>query len=255
MKISALVLTRNEEELIGPCLAQLSFADEIIVCDQNSTDKTCEIAQKYTKNIIRSNSDDFSQNRNLLAKQAKGDWLLYVDTDERLDHKLTSEIKEITASGSFAAFYIARKNIILGKWLRHGGWWPDYAPRLFKKKSLIGWEGKVHETPKVDGEFGYLKIPLEHLTARSLSQMFAKTIRWAHIEAELNLQAKSSPVSIMKITKSILTEFFNRYFTKMGFWDGQIGLVQAIYQALHQAIVLTYIWEMQNTTEKKHATS
>ncbi|MDP2632918.1 MAG: glycosyltransferase family 2 protein, partial [Candidatus Curtissbacteria bacterium] len=148
--ISALVLAKNESDIIGNCLKQLAFADEIIVLDQNSTDDTIKIAKKYTDKVY-AESLPFDKARNALASYAKGDWLLYVDADERLDNILVEEIKEAVKKSEFAAYYIPRKNMILGKFLRHGGWWPDYVPRLFKKEKLTGWQGRIHESPKVDG--------------------------------------------------------------------------------------------------------
>ena len=139
MTISALVLTKNEEEMIEDCLKQLKFADEIVIVDQNSVDNTLKIAKKYTDRVFKSSANDFAQNRNTLKDQAGGEWLLYIDADERLPQELVKEIKTAIAKKEFNAFYIPRKNYVLGKWVRHGGWWPDYAPRLFKKSKLEKW--------------------------------------------------------------------------------------------------------------------
>ena len=254
MTISALILTKNEQDMIEDCLKQLKFVNEIIVLDQNSQDKTAKIAKKYTDNFIMSSSQDFDKNRNLLASSAKSDWLLYVDADERLSDKLIEEIKTEISKNDYSAYYFPRKNIILGKWLKHGGWWPDYVPRLFKKDKLIVWKGRVHESPKIQGDFGYLNTPLEHFTARNLSLMFRKTTHWAKVEAELFHQANHPPVTITRVVKSLALEFFNRYFAKLGLLDGQVGLIEAIYQALHKSIVLTYLWELQNDADRKFQT-
>ena len=155
-KLSALILTKNEQEMIKSCLAQLDFADEVIVLDQNSQDATREIASKFTDKIIKTRQDDFSINRNQLAHRATGDWLLYVDADERLNKDLISEIRSKISENQYSAYKIPRRNFILGKWAKHGGWWPDYVPRLIKRDKLIKWQGKVHESPKIDGDFGTL---------------------------------------------------------------------------------------------------
>lgn len=251
MKISALVLTKNEEGMIEDCLKQLKFADEIIVLDQNSQDRTVEIAQKYTDLIFKSNVRDFSQNRNILREKAKGHWLLYVDADERLPDELIKEISKEIERGKYDAFYIPRKNYILGKWVKHGGWWPDYTPRLFVKSKLVKWRGEVHESPHISDKVGYLKTPLDHLSARSMSQMFAKSISWAKIEAEQLLAHGHRPVGILNIIKAMILEFIRRYFAKLGFLDGTVGFIEGIYQALHQAMVLTYLWELQNKKPDK----
>lgn len=252
MKLSALILAKDEQAMIEDCLKQLDFVDEIILLDQNSQDKTVEIASRYTSKIINSSFEDFAKNRNLLAKTAKGEWLLYIDADERLTKELTLEIKQAIKyprTTECSAFFFPRKNIILGKWLKYGGWWPDFVPRLFKKDKLKGWYGQVHESPKVDGSFGYLKTPIVHLTARSISQMLAKTTKWARIEAQLFQKASYPQVTIAKVVKSAIAEFFRRYVLKRGFLDGTVGLIEAIYQSFHQAAVLTYLWEAQHKNE------
>lgn len=250
MTISALVLTKNEEEMIEGCLKQLNFAGEIVIVDQNSVDDTLKIAKKYTGRIYKSSANDFAQNRNTLKDQAKGRWLLYVDADERLSQELIREIKIAISKNEFGAFYIPRKNYVLGKWLRHGGWWPDYTPRLFAKSKLEKWEGVVHESPIISGKIGYLKTPIEHLSARSMSQMFLKSINWARIEANLFLKHGHRQVGIASILKLSAFEFIRRYIFKLGFLDGVVGLIVGLYQALHQAMIMTYLWEMQNTRNK-----
>ena len=248
--ISALVLTKNEEEMIGDALSQLKFADEIIVLDQNSTDRTVDIARKYTKNISKTNIEDFSKKRNMLMSSAKDDWLLYIDPDEKLSKEGIDEIKRVIKSDTYAAYYLPRKNYVLGKFLKHGGWWPDYVPKLFRRSQLAGWEGKVHESPKVSGEFGYLKTPLEHKTARSMKTMLEKSTKWAKIEAGLYYTAKAPKVTILKTIKFSTAEFFSRYFIKLGLLDGKVGLVSSIYQALHRVMIMTYLWELQNNTDE-----
>ncbi|MEK9146612.1 MAG: glycosyltransferase family 2 protein [Patescibacteria group bacterium] len=253
VKISALILTKNEEDLISDAINQLDFVDEIIVLDQSSQDKTVERARKFTDKIARTTSEDFAKNRNLLASHAKGEWLLYVDCDERLTESLAREIQDAIKNSKFSAYYIPRQNFLLGKWQKHGGWWPDYVPRLIKRKSLIAWQGKVHESPKIEGESGYFKNPLVHLTARSMSRILEKSIKWAKIEAQLYHQSTNPKVTIVRITKGAISEFISRYFLKLGFLDGTIGAISAIYQSLHRAMIFTYLWELQNDAKQKFA--
>ena len=249
MKISALILTKDEEEMIDGCLKQLNFVDQIIVLDQNSQDNTVQIAKQYTRDIIKTQEEAFDKNRNILAKKAKNDWLLYVDADERLDEDLVKEIKTATRENQYAAYYFPRNNIILGKLLRHTGFWTDYVPRLFKRSKLVKWQGKVHESPQIIGDFGYFKAPISHFTAQSMSEMLKKSIKWAKIEAELSLKNKHPQVTILRIVKAMFLEFISRYFVKKGFLDGTVGLIESIYQAYHKAMVLTYLWELQTHDE------
>lgn len=251
MTISALVLVKNEEEMIEDCLKQLRFADEIVIVDQDSVDNTLKIARKYTDKIFKSSTNDFAQNRNTLKDLAKGEWLLYVDADERLSQDLIKEIKIAISKNEFSVFYVPRKNYILGKWVKHGGWWPDYAPRLVRKSKLEKWQGVVHESPVISGKISYLKTPIEHLSARSMSQMFSKSIKWAKIEADLFLEHGHRQVGITSVLKLSVLEFIRRYILKMGFLDGVVGLIEGIYQSLHQAMVLTYLWEAQNKKNRR----
>lgn len=252
MSISALILAKNEEEMIEDCLKQLDFLDEIIVLDTGSKDRTIDIAKKYTKSVIKSSVSDFDKNRTALARMAKSDWLLYLDADERLTQELITEIRQVINKSDYSAFNFPRKNIILGKWLRHGGWWPDYVPRLFKKSKFIEWKGRVHESPIIEGKFGYLKNPIEHFTARNLGQMLEKSIVWGQIESELYNNHKYYKVTIFTIIKAMTYEFLRRFVIKKGFLDGLVGFIESLYQSTHQAIVLTYLWEIQNDVKQKY---
>jgi len=254
MNISALILTKNEEEMIGDCLKQLDFVDEIIVLDQNSTDRTEEIAKKYTERILKTKNSDFAKNRDLLASEARGEWLLYVDSDERISADLREEILKAVEKNKISAYFIPRKNYILGKWLKHGGFWPDYVPKLFKKEKLRGWTGKVHESPIFSGDSSKLVNPIEHLSARSLNKMLEKTIKWAKIEAELARKSNHPKVNIARVIKSFINEFISRYVLKLGLLDGVQGLIQALFQAYHRSIMLVYLWEKQSNTEEEFKT-
>lgn len=252
LPISVLILVKDEEQTLKECLKQLDFASEIIVLDQDSEDKSVEIAKLYTKKIFQSQNPNFSTNRNKLLKLASEPWLLYIDADERLTPELLEEIKKELTNTTYNAFYFPRKNYVLGKWLKHGGWWPDYVPRLFRKADLVGWQGRVHESPQIKGDLGYFKNPIIHLTARGISQMFKKTIKWARIEAELNFEAKSPKVNILKVISAMTREFTKRYLFKLGILDGSVGLTEAFFQAYHAAIVLVYLWELQNKAYEKY---
>lgn len=250
MNISVLILAKNEQNAIKDCLNQLSFAAQIVVLDQESTDKTREIASKFTDEIINSSSQDFSTNRNLLLKSAKCKWIMYLDCDERLSEQNIAELKATLEKGNCQAYYFPRKNIVLGKWLKHGGWWPDYVPKLFQKDKLVKWQGRVHESPIVDGKFGYMLHPLSHLTAKSMSSMLEKTIKWAKVEAELAFENDHLRVSVAKTTKAMIGEFARRYVVKLGFLDGTVGLIESIFQSLHKAVITVYLWELQNNTQE-----
>ena len=174
-----------------------------------------------------------------------------MDADERLSKESISQISQAIKTANYAVYFFPRKNIILGKWLKHGGWWPDYVPRLFKKSDLENWFGDIHESPKVNGSIGYLKSPLLHLTAPDMSHMLTKTIKYAKIEAKLQYKANHPKVNIPKVIVAPVREFTRRYFILLGFLDGTVGLIEALFQAYHRAVVLVYLWELQNHSLEK----
>ena len=251
MKISALILMKNEEDIIEDCLKQLNFAEEIIILDQKSTDRSVKIAKKYTAKIHETKLESFAENRTRLKELASNEWILYVDADERLNKDVLSEINTVILENKYSCYYIPRKNYVLGMRIKHGGWWPDFAPRLFKKSDLIKWQGKIHESPIVKGKSTYFKNALDHYTARTVSLMLNKSIKWAKIEAELYSQNKNPKITILKVLKASIIEFFNRYFIKKAFLDGTIGLLESIFQALHKAMIFIYLWEIQNDVYEK----
>ena len=195
------------------------------------------------------------------AKKASGDWLFYIDADERCTPELASEIQSvirdtdnqslITNNGYFVAFAIPRANIRLTKPLYHGGWWPDYVLRLMRKNSLIRWEGKLHEQPKIKGELGRLKNHFIHLSHRgSLEHKVNTTIKWSQIEADRMIEANHPPMSLPRFLSAMLREFWKRMFVYAGWKDGLEGIMEVIYQVFSVFISYASLWEMQNRYKK-----
>jgi len=238
--ISAIVLIGGDynKKLLEKCVDLLSWADEIVKVETDSI------------------SGSFSEWRNYGAKKAQGDWLLYVDSDEEVSTELREEIKlKIVnckdASSSMlgiGAFAIPRSNILLGKQMRHGGWWPDYVLRLIKKDALIKWEGELHEQPKIKGNIGKLKNPLIHNSHRSLTEMVDKTNRWSEIEAELLFKSGHSKMNIVRFCSAGFREFWYRGIVKFGFLDGTVGIIEVFYQTYSRLITYAKLWEKQQST-------
>ncbi len=178
MDIKAVVITKNEAKMLSGCLDSLVWADEVLVIDTGSTDETISIAKKHGARVVEySKGKHFSDWRNRGLREAKGKWIFYVDADERVPIMLKDEILTIIKAGANlpSVYAVPRQNIILGKKMRHGGWWPDYVERLFKNGALIKWEGKLHERPKYKGTLGYLTNYLIHDKHETLSEMVEKT--------------------------------------------------------------------------------
>lgn len=242
--------------MIGECLESIKWADEIVLVDSGSTDKTPEIAKKYGAKIIESPAPQprFSEWRNKgLEVVARGDWVLYLDADERVTPQLKKEITSIIHHQSpiIFSFAIPRQNILLGKEMHFGGWSPDYVKRLFKRDKLKRWEGRLHEEPIFEGELGHLKQPMLHITHRDLSSMVEKTRQWSKIEAELLYKAGHPPVVWWRIIRVMLTEFWHRAVKLQGWRDGTVGWIEIIYQMFSRFITYARLWELQQIKKEK----
>jgi glycosyltransferase involved in cell wall biosynthesis len=243
--LSVIVLTKNEEDRIKACLESVKWADEIIVVDSGSTDKTIEIIGKYTDKIIKSADNDFSERRNQGAKSSSGEWILYVDADERVLEPLKEEIKGIMQSSSASAYAVSRKNIVFGKEVSYGPFWPDWVIRLIKKEDFESWIGKVHEYPKFKGNLGYTKNSLLHLTHRGVDHIVLKSLEWSKIDAQLRMDAHHPQMSGWRFLRIFLSEIFNQGFKRRGFFSGDIGIMDSLLQVFSMFITYIRLWEMQ----------
>lgn len=249
-EITAIILAKNGENLISDCLKSISWVKEVIVIDNGCTDKTVEIAKKFGAKIFKSLNSTFSGRRNLGAEKASGEWLLYVDVDERVTPELRNEIEAVvnrksTIVNRYAGFAIPRRNILLGHEMRHGGWWPDYVLRLIRKDSLITWEGELHEQPQIKGEVGKLKEPLIHRTHRTLTEMVDKTNAWSEIEARLLFEGGHPKMEWWRFFSVAAREFWFRGIKEVGFLDGPVGIIEIIYQMFSRMITYAKLWELQ----------
>src|SRR5215471_19955043 len=172
MKISATLITYNEEHNIADALESLSWADEIIVVDSESTDQTAQIARRYTDKVFIRSWSGYSAQKNFAAAKASNDWIFSLDADERVSGELRTELEELKQSEapSQTGFEMARMAFYLGRWIKHSGWYPDYKLRLYDKRRGA-WQGDyVHETLEVDGEVSRLNGNLLHYTVRNCSE-------------------------------------------------------------------------------------
>lgn len=251
-KVSAIVIAKNEEKKIGKCLNSLLWTDEIIVVDTGSVDKTVSIAKSNKAFVIKTNKGGFKDWRNLGASKATGDWLFYVDSDERVAPELAKEIKQILLKDSEIGCYaVPRKNIIFGREMKHGGWWPDYVKRLIKKDKFKKWVGDLHENPTFNGKLGYLKNPLIHHKHDSISEMVEKTNKWSVIEARLLFESGHPKMVWWRFLRIMATELFYRLFYLRGLLDGVEGIVYAIYQMWSRFVTYAKLWEMQQQINDK----
>ena len=254
-KISIIIVARDEEKMIENCFASAIFADEIILLDGGSIDRTLEIAKKYKVKIVRQESKevDWGAWHNQGIKEASNDWIFYLDADERITPELEREIKDIIKdeSRAFSAFAVPRLNVLLGKEMFFGGWYPDYQIRLFRKDKIDKWIGKLHERPVFEGQLGYLKQPIKHLTHRDLASMVEKTNDWSLIEAKLLYEAHHPPMVPWRFFRIMLTEFWERGIKKQGWRDGAVGWIEIIYQMFSRFMTYAKLWELQQKCQNK----
>jgi len=248
-KLSAIIIARNEEPRIAQCISALSFAEEIIVVNNGSTDNTKQIASSMGARVIDTNDQSFSKIRMSGMEKATGEWILYVDADETVTDKLSQSIKEALNNGDedIAAYRVLRKNIYLGTP------WPmvEKLERLFKRSRLSGWYGDVHETPTVVGVIADLQGELVHNTHRTIYEMTEKTNAWSDIEARLRLQNKHPPVVTWRLFRVMCTGFCNSFFRQGGWKAGTAGSVESIFQAFSMFITYAKLWELQRKPENK----
>lgn len=247
-KISAIIIAKNEESMIADCLDSLSFCSEIIVIDGGSEDRTTEIAGKMSAKVYEYISSDFSKIRNFGLKKSTGDWILYIDADERATADLALEIKNKTVDSVYSAYKIKRKNFYFGK---HE--WPhiEHLERLFKKSKLKSWYGSLHESPEVEGEIGELDGYFLHYTHRDLSSMVKKTIEWSKVEARLRFESGHPSVTWWRFPRVMLTAFFDSYLRQKGWKVGVVGLIESLYQSFSIFVTYARLWEMQNELKIK----
>ncbi len=229
--ISAIVLTKNEEKNIKDCLDSLKWCDEIVVIDDNSTDKTKELAQKVGAKVITHSLDsDFSQQRNFALKQASHDWIFFVDADERVSDKLASEIQKQLKNTAASGFYCKRIDNFLGKWLKYGEIGVVRILRLAKRDSGQ-WKRSVDEYWNVTGKLQILKNPLLHYSHQTLTEFLTSINERSTLNAEAFYQ-EGKRVTLFEWFKPKGKFIFN-YFFRLGFLDGISGFVFAVLMSLH----------------------
>lgn len=243
LQLSAIIIARDEEARIGKCLDTLAFADERIVLDNGSADKTSEVAKTHGATVHAFVSTDFAKLRNKAATLADNTWILYVDADEVVTPQLARAIeRSITAGSSNAAgFEVHRKNYYLG----HA--WPagEWMLRLFRRDCLRQWKGTLHETPVIDGVVGRIEGDLLHNTHRTVSEMVSKTNEWSETEASLRLEVQHPPVTWWRIIRVMLTGFWNSFVIQGGWRVGSVGWIESMYQGFSMFITYAKLWELQ----------
>ncbi len=233
MKISATIITSNEESRIARAIESLRCFDEILVVDSGSTDRTVEIAEKYGARVIDSAWCGYAKQKNLAAERAANDWIFSLDADEALSEALEGEIWQLKKSGpEYDAYTVPRMAQYLGRWILHSGWYPDRKVRLYDRSKAC-WVGEfVHESVQVDGRIGELRSNLLHFTCDSLSEHLKTMDRYTTLAAQ-ELVARKQKIRWRHLIADPAWTFFRTYFIQRGFLDGTEGLTIAYMAALY----------------------
>jgi len=246
--LSVVISAYNEEKSIGRCLESVrQLADEIIVVDNESQDKTIEVAKKFTDKIFSApNKLMLNLNKNLGFSKASGDWILNLDADEEVTPALAKEIRTIIHSNpSQNGFWLKRKNYSFGMWIQHGLWWPDRQIRLFRRGFGQFPCVHIHEYIKVDGVVGELVEPYIHYNYETVHQYLIKIDRTSTSEA-LTLSELNYQLMWYDAIRFPVSDFIKIYFAQGGYKDGLHGLVLSLFQAFYSFCTFAKYWEMKN---------
>lgn len=248
--LSVIISAYNEEKNIEDCLRSVAFADQIIVVDNSSSDKTAQLAKKFTKYVYKKpNNLMLNINKNFGFTKATNEWILSLDADERVDEALATEIQETIEDTQKTGFWIPRKNIIFGKWIQHSLWWPDYQLRLFRAKHGSFAQQHVHEMLTVDGETGKLIHPIVHYNYQTVTQFIYKMDK-IYTESEVeNILSSGKYLTWVDAIRMPANDFIKTFLFQKGYKDGLHGLVLSMFQAMYAEVVFAKVWERQGFPE------
>jgi (heptosyl)LPS beta-1,4-glucosyltransferase len=245
MKISATIIVYNEEINIAAVCETVAWADEIVIVDSDSTDRTVEIARTYTDKIFNRPFRGYKDKHEFADSQTTGDWIFWIDADERVSPELREAIENFRKRDPETlpdGFRIARRTNYLGRWIAHSGWYPDYQMRLYRKAASY-WDGvSPHETSRVRGRVETLPGEFFHYTVRGLSEHHRVLDEYTTLAAEYHLK-KNKRVSGIELFLLSVAAFIRTYLIKQGFRDGVPGLIIAMFTAYSVFLKYAKIWE------------
>lgn len=229
--LSVIIIAKNAEKTLNKCLKSLSFSNEIIVVDSGSSDRTQEICRQFTNLVFETDWQGFGIQKNRALEKATGEWVLSIDTDEEIPKELALEIQTAICKEKYTAFYLPRLSNYCGKWMKHGGWYPDYVLRLWKRGTAHFTNDLIHEKVVVkNGQIGYLKQPLLHYAYDDLNSVLNKVNSYSTIGAQMAFE-KGKKSSLSKAILHGLATFIKSYIFKLGFLDGREGFMLAVSNA------------------------
>lgn len=245
IKISAIVITKNEENNIEACLQSILWADEIIIVDSESMDETIALARRFTEKIFVKPWMGFAAAKQFALSQCRNDWVLWLDADERVLPELAEEIQQTVSNTPIhAAFTVARRAYFVGRWIKHSGWYPGRVARLFDKRKANFNSAAVHEGLDIHGSIGSLRHDLLHFTDPDIYHYFTKYNRYTSLAADESYRkGKRARLSDLIIRPGWL--FIKMYFVRLGFLDGVQGLMLALFSSSYVFTKYAKLWEKE----------
>jgi glycosyltransferase involved in cell wall biosynthesis len=252
--LSVVIITHNEEANIGRTLASVQplVADgrgETVVVDSGSTDRTIEIAKTFGAKVFVESWKGFAAQKNSAIDKAANNWVLSLDADEEVSARLVEDIFAVLKTPSSSGFLIPRKNMFLGRWIRHGGFWPDPKLRLFDKSSGRFEDRAVHETVKLSARVGEMVSPLIHHSYPNLSDYIDHMNHYSSLGAEMVAAKGKVRFSFSNIVMRPIFTFTYNYFFRLGFLDGREGLLLHLYHSVYVSWKYAKAWEL---SRKQH---
>ncbi|HET9961237.1 MAG TPA: glycosyltransferase family 2 protein [Nitrospiraceae bacterium] len=244
-KVSAVVIAYNDEPNMRACLESITWADELIVVDSHSTDKTASISREFTDKIFQHDFHGFGRLRNESIAHASHEWIFSLDTDERATPELRDEIRRVLADGPKAdAYFVPRRNYFLGRWIKHCGWYPDFRqPQLFRKSRLRYRHELVHESFDCDGPLGYLTQPALQYPFRDIDHYLRKQDRYSDLMSR-RLKEQGRRFSTHQLITHPIGAFAKTYVQRQGFRDGVPGLILSGLYAYYTFLKYAKFWEL-----------
>jgi glycosyltransferase involved in cell wall biosynthesis len=253
LPLSATLITRNEEQNIEEALRSLSWVNEIVVVDSGSDDATVGICRKFTDRVYVRQWTGYVDQKNFAVAQARHDWILSLDADERVSPALAAEIQSLLGSTPARHGYrIPRVTFFMGRWIRHGDWYPDYQLRLFDRRRGRFEGGQVHESVRLPDDVGFLKGEIRHYTYRSLSAYLKRLEQYSTLAAR-DLQRKGKVATALKLLGDPPATFVRAFILKRGFLDGVPGLMAAFMGATSVFFKYAKLYELQQNSGRSAA--
>ncbi|HUP58524.1 MAG TPA: glycosyltransferase family 2 protein [Bdellovibrionota bacterium] len=247
--LSVTIISLNEEQNIARAIQSVAWADDVLVVDSGSTDRTVEIARGLGARVVTRPWPGYGPQKNFAQAEARHDWVLNIDADESVPPELARELQAaISGSPKHAGFEMPRKTFYLGRWIRHGGWYPNYLVRLADRRKARWSEPDVHEQLVVDGSVGRLEHPLHHDAFPSIREQVLTNLRYAQLGATVLERAGRRP-SRSKLLLKPVGKFVETFVLKRGFLDGMPGFIISINAA--HSMFMKYAFLIEPGLRKK----